>query len=127
MISIKKPVYLLFPAYCIGAPLVCFCATALPVVIGLPVAALLCLILLGGPSLLHSKIPLYDEACLALHALLYVSCLGLALGFARFLIPGSLFAGSVSAAATNTLWLRVFFVAAQQACYFGVHAFNRRI
>jgi hypothetical protein len=113
MIGVKKLVYLILPALFIGLPLVCFFALALPVSYGLPLAALLAFGILTGLSLLHRCIGV-DGDGLLLQILLYCGCLALSILFAIYLIPDSLGA--------DTIWLKIFFVAVQQALYIGIHA-----
>jgi len=126
MLGVKNPKFLVIPAYFLGLAVMLFCATAMPLSYGTPLAAVLCLFLLTPLSLLHPHIysgAVEDE--IILHVGLYAICLALGMAFAYWLLPVNVWPVTrILQQGMQISWLQVAFVAVQQALYFGLHAFR---
>lgn len=115
MPAVKRPAFLIVPAYLLGIAGIYAAAHLLPVPPGIWVAVVLGLILITPLSLVHRTLDYHP----GLNIIWYLFVLFISIGFAGSVIPtefGPMLAPDVS-------WLQIAFLVVQQVLYLGIHAF----
>jgi len=112
---IKRPAFLVIPAYIVGVTAVLALPTLVPGLVGIVLAALIVLAMATPVSLCHSSCGFDPYADITLWGVVLLICSAFALQF----IPAD-----IGPQANDTYsWWQVAFLVTQQALYFGIHAF----
>ena len=113
---IKRPAFLVIPAYIVGITAVFALHSLVPGVVGASLAALLVLLMATPVSLYHGSgnVDFFVDAAIWMVVLIVCSV------FAFQFIPAEF----GSRANDTFTWWQVAFLVTQQALYFGIHAFG---
>lgn len=126
MFSVYQPKYLIAPGIMLWLLAIFLSIFCLPSLLAAPIGGLLLLALFCGVSLLH---PLVEKTVedsggqIFCHCVMWAASFIISMIFAYNVIPWE-WGPAVQFAHYHTwTWLQVSYVAGQQICYFGVHAF----
>lgn len=114
---IKRPAFLVLPAYIVGVAAVFALHSLVPGAVGAALAAVLVLCMATAVSLFHSR----GSFDLAFDGAIWLVVLVICSVFALQFIPAEF----GSHANDKFTWWQVAFLVTQQAFYFGIHAFGR--